>query len=88
MEFRDTDEPLERALKLKVLEIYNAKLDERARRKRFVVERGLLDYRRVAAREARRPREDRDVAALLRPFARFHSQESHEALVRAPHRLG
>lgn len=30
-------------LKLKVLEIYNSKLDARAERKKFILERGLLD---------------------------------------------
>jgi hypothetical protein len=46
MEFCDDDNPSERELKLKICDIYNAKLDERETRKRFVLERGLLDYRK------------------------------------------
>ena len=34
-------------LKLEVLKIYNFKLDERERRKKFILERGLLDFRKV-----------------------------------------
>ena len=41
MEFGPSDHPSERALKLDVVRIYNAKLDERERRKRFVIERGF-----------------------------------------------
>ena len=33
----------ERELKLKVLDIYNSKLDARAERKKFILERGLLE---------------------------------------------
>ena len=36
MEFSDEDHESERALKLKIIEIYNSKLDERERRKKFV----------------------------------------------------
>ena len=37
----------DRDLKLKVLDIYNRRLDERVKRKEFVIERGLLDLRRL-----------------------------------------
>ena len=42
MEFSPEDHESERELKLKIIEIYNSKLDERERRKKFVLERGLL----------------------------------------------
>ena len=44
MEFGPQDHPNEKALKLDVVRIYNAKLDERERRKRFVIERNLVDF--------------------------------------------
>ena len=31
-------------LKMKILDIYNARLEERMKRKRFVIERNLLDF--------------------------------------------
>jgi len=33
-------------MKLNILDIYNARLDERIKRKKFVIERGLLDLRK------------------------------------------
>ena len=68
-------------LKLKVIAIYNAKLDERERRKRFVIERDLLDYKKHQSIERRRPRDERELVASMRAFARFHSAEEHEQLV-------
>ena len=46
MEFSDDDTEEERKLKFLVLEYYNARIDERVRRKRFVIERGLLDVKK------------------------------------------
>ncbi|KAF2309933.1 hypothetical protein GH714_005673 [Hevea brasiliensis] len=42
MEFKDTDTDAERELKLRVLHIYSKRLDERKRRKDFILERNLL----------------------------------------------
>lgn len=81
MEFADDDHPTERELKLKVIEIYNAKLDERERRKKFVVERGLLDYKKHQQTERRRPKEERELIAQMRPFARFQTPKEHDDFV-------
>ena len=45
-EEEDEDESWKK-LKLKVLEIYNLKLDEREFRKRFILDRGLLDAKKM-----------------------------------------
>lgn len=42
MEFLPTDSPEERRLKLDVIAIYNKTLDERQRRKDFILDRELL----------------------------------------------
>jgi len=76
MEFKQEDTPWERALKLKVLEIYNRRLDARQERKDFIVSRGLL-YKK----DRKRTREEKEVYNNMRVFARFHSEEEHEALV-------
>ena len=76
MEFRAQDSPWERALKLKVLEVYNSKLDARRERKDFIISRGLLHRR-----ERKRTRDEREVHQALRPLARFHAQADHDALV-------
>lgn len=76
MEFKPEDTKQERELKVKVLQIYNSKLDARAERKRFIVERGLLEHR-----EKKRTKEERQIEESMRVFARFHSKEEHEAFV-------
>eukprot|EP01034_Spumella_vulgaris_P034696 gene34696-42796_t len=45
MDFDLNDHPSERELKLQVIAIYNRKLEERDRRKRFVIDRGLVDFK-------------------------------------------
>jgi transcriptional adapter 2-alpha len=82
MDFQEGEHSTETELKLKILEIYNAKLDERERRKAFVIERGLLDYKRLLAIERRRPKDEREVYDAFRPFARFNTPQEHEDLVR------
>jgi transcriptional adapter 2-alpha len=81
MEFSDDDHPTERELKLKVIEIYNQKLAERERRKKFVVDHGLLDYKLHQQTERRRPKDEREIIAQMRPFARFQTPQEHEKLV-------
>lgn len=76
MEFRDADTAWEKELKLKVLEIYNTKLDARIERKRFILERGLLDKKLE-----KRTKSERETYDNMRVFARFHGAEDHEALI-------
>ena len=78
MEFLDEDTKEERDLKLKVLEYYNARLDERIRRKKFVIERGLLDLKKVQKQEKKRSKEERDIINIMKPFARFSNKKDHE----------
>ncbi len=81
MEITDEDSPEDRELKLRVLEIYNSKLDERKRRKDFVVERGLTDFKNYLAEEKKRSKEEKEVREKLRPFARFVSVSDFERIV-------
>lgn len=71
MEISEEDSKADRDLKLQVLEIYNTKLDERKRRKDFVVERGLTDFKTYQAADKKRPKEEKDICDKLAPFARF-----------------
>ncbi|OWY97730.1 Transcriptional adapter 2-alpha [Phytophthora megakarya] len=81
MEFSEGDHPAERELKLKVIQIYNEKLAKRVERKKFVVERGLLDYKLHQHTERKRPKEEREILAQMRPFARFQTPEEHDNFV-------
>jgi transcriptional adapter 2-alpha len=81
MEFNPDDHPSEKELKLQVIQIYNHKLTERDRRKRFVIDRGLIDNKKQMSLDRKRTKEERELVAKLRVFARFHTAAEHEALV-------
>lgn len=81
MEITDEDSPQERDLKLQVLEIYNFKLDDRKKRKDFVVERGLVEFKSYLAEEKKKGKEEKEIRDKLRPFARFVSLPEFERIV-------
>ena len=56
MEFRPTDHASERQLKLDVISVYNRRLDEREKRKKFVIEHNLLDYKKQQIGGKKRPK--------------------------------
>ncbi|XP_057506712.1 transcriptional adapter ADA2-like isoform X1 [Actinidia eriantha] len=80
MEFKDTDSDAERELKLRVLRIYSKRLDERKRRKEFILERDLLYPDPF---EKNLSPEEREVCRHYRVFMRFHSKEEHEELLKS-----
>ncbi|KAG6696494.1 hypothetical protein I3842_09G151100 [Carya illinoinensis] len=79
MEFRDTDGDAERELKLRVLRIYSKRLDERKRRKDFILERNLLYPDPF---EKSLSPEEREICRRYRVFMRFHSKEEHDELLK------
>jgi transcriptional adapter 2-alpha len=68
-------------LKFKILDIYNKRLDEREKRKNFVVKRGLLDLKTLTLLDRNYSKEEKDICQLLKPLARFNSPEEHEELI-------
>lgn len=81
MEFSPNDLPQDRQLKIQIIDMYNAKLDERERRKQFLVSRGLLDYRKIQKEEDALPRDERDIVRRMRLFERFHTREEHKQFI-------
>ncbi|KMT08465.1 hypothetical protein BVRB_6g140200 isoform B [Beta vulgaris subsp. vulgaris] len=79
MEFKETDTEAERELKLRVLRIYSRRLDERKRRKDFVLERNLLYPDPF---EKNLTPEEKEICQRYRVFMRFHSKDEHEELLR------
>lgn len=79
MEFKETDTEPERELKLRVLRIYSRRLDERKRRKDFVLERNLLypdPFEKTLSPE------EKEICQRYRVFMRFHSKQEHDELLR------
>lgn len=57
------------------------RLDERKRRKNFILERGLLNIKRQQVLDRKRSKEERELYNRSRVFMRYHSAEEHEALL-------
>ena len=81
MEFFEDDTPENIELKNNVIELYNARLDERIRRKKFVIERGLLDLKKIQKFERKKTKKERDIINQMKIFARFNTEEQHQKLV-------
>ncbi|KAG4945997.1 hypothetical protein JHK82_042049 [Glycine max] len=79
MEFKDTDTDDERELKLRVLRFYAKRLDERKRRKDFILERNLL-YPNPFEKDL--TPEEKTICRKYDLFMRFHTKEEHEELLR------
>lgn len=77
MEFLPNEPPEDRKLKLQVLQIYNSKLDEREKRKQFIISRQLWDYKKAYNVENKLPRDERDLVNRMRLFERFHTPAEH-----------
>lgn len=81
LEFFEDDTEQDIKLKNDVIELYNARLDERIRRKKFVLERGLLDFKRQQKQERKKTKEEREIINSMKIFARFNTPEDHEKVV-------
>jgi transcriptional adapter 2-alpha len=60
----------EAELKLTVMDIYNSRLTARVERKKVIFEHNLLEYRKNAALDKKRTKEERDLLNKAKPFAR------------------
>ncbi|CAD6888604.1 unnamed protein product [Tilletia controversa] len=68
-------------LKLTVLRMYNERLDRRARKKDFIFERNLVDYKKNTTAERRRTKEEREVLQRVKHFAQMQTPMDFEDFV-------
>lgn len=78
MVFDPEDPETEVDLKLTILDIYNSRLTTRAERKRAILNHHLLEYRKLAALDKKRSKEERDLVNKIRCFARLMTHEDFE----------
>jgi transcriptional adapter 2-alpha len=79
LEFMDDDTNEERELKINVLKAYNAQLEEREKRRKFVIERNLLDIKKQMNFERKLSKDDREIYNCLKPFAQYmDNSQFHE----------
>ncbi|KAH6795872.1 hypothetical protein C2S51_036858 [Perilla frutescens var. frutescens] len=78
MEFKETDTDEEHQLKVRVLRIYSKRLDERKRRKDFILERNLLHPSPFDDLS----QDEKELCRRYDVFMRFHSKDEHEELLK------
>ncbi|ROT42239.1 transcriptional adapter 2 [Sodiomyces alkalinus F11] len=71
----------ETELKLVTMDIYNARLTQRAERKKVMFEHNLLEYRENTKQEKKRTKEERDMVNKTKPFARLMNHTDYENFV-------
>ncbi|AES64520.2 transcriptional adapter ADA2b [Medicago truncatula] len=79
MEFNDNDTEEEIEIKLRVISVYNKRLDERERRKKFILERNLLHENPF---EKDLTPEEKAICRKYDVFMRLHTKEKHDELLR------
>lgn len=65
-------------LKLTVMDIYNHRLTARLERKRVILEHNLLEYRKNAAIDKKKTKDERDLSNKIRPFARMMNRDDFD----------
>jgi len=75
--FNDDDSQADIEVKLRLIENYNRKLDDRIKRKKFIVDYGLLDYKK----DKKKSKEEKEIFDRLRPFLRVMSKEEHDGFI-------
>lgn len=70
----------EMELKMTVMDIYNSQLTARAERKKIIFEHNLLEYRKNAAADKKRTKEERDLLYKAKPFAKLMNHDDFEEL--------
>jgi transcriptional adapter 2-alpha len=68
----------EMELKMTVMDIYNARLTQRAERKKVIFEHNLLEYRKNATLDKKRTKEERDLLNKAKPFARMMNDDDFD----------
>ncbi len=59
-----------------------AYLDERIKRKKFLIERNLIDYQSTYQAEKQMAKEEREVHQMMKQFMRFNTNKEHNELVK------
>ncbi|KAI8818630.1 uncharacterized protein EV422DRAFT_551231 [Fimicolochytrium jonesii] len=78
LEFSDSDSPEDTELKMAMFDMYNSALDRRAERKKFILDRNIVDFRKVQQMEKKRSKEERELFQKLRVFAKMQTGQDFE----------
>ncbi|KAJ3008190.1 Transcriptional adapter ada2 [Thoreauomyces humboldtii] len=81
LEFSDSDIPEETEMKMAMFGMYNAALDRRKERKRFVFDRAITDFKKLQQLEKKRSKEEKDLYQKMRVFAKMQTGEDFDEFV-------
>lgn len=79
--FENDDTQEEREAKLRLLELYNERLDERYKKRRFVLERNLHEWKTIREKEKKRTKEEKEIHNKVKKFMSMMSMEEYEQFV-------
>ncbi|XP_049848372.1 uncharacterized protein LOC126314440 [Schistocerca gregaria] len=79
--FEPDEPPNETEIKLKLLEIYCIRLNERDEKRQFVLERNLHDIKKMKELEKKRSKEEREIRMQTRKFNSIMSENEYERFV-------
>jgi transcriptional adapter 2-alpha len=60
-------------MKFRLMDIYNHKLNERIKRKEFVISRKLLDLKEQMRLDKMRTKEEKEIYNMMKVFSRFNT---------------
>lgn len=81
MVFDENESEEDVLLKTTILDIYNTALDRRSDRKKFIFDRGLLDFKKIQLIDKKRPKEEKELHQKARPFARIQTAADYDSFV-------
>ena len=81
LEFFDDDKIQEKRLKFEIIDLYNQRLDERIKRKNFVIERELVDVKKIQGLEKRKNKREKEIFQSIKMFMRFLSKDEFDLLL-------
>lgn len=81
LQFTEEDSPAERQLKFTMLDIYSTVLERRAARHAFIFSHRLVEFKRQQTVDKARSKEERDLYAMLKPFARLLEASDFQRLL-------
>ncbi|CDR46013.1 CYFA0S21e00870g1_1 [Cyberlindnera fabianii] len=82
MVFDSDDTPADIELKLATLDIYNARLTSRAEKKRLLFDNNMMEYRKNAAIDKKRTKEERELFNRLKAYSRLMTPQDFESLTK------
>lgn len=81
MAYTEEDTDTTRELKTRMLEIYYYRLEERYGKRKFILDNGLLDQKKIQSENKKRPKEDRETIVTNNVFMQMLPRPEFDAFM-------